>query len=120
MRILVVDEKPLIRFLFSILFVKNAEVKTVESAGEALEEIRTQKYDLFFLNYNLPGLTVFEASQIIKERAEKTKLIIMTESSFDEAMKKQIEENSFAFIENPFELSRILEVVKNADAALVG
>ncbi len=38
MRILVVDEEPLIRFLFSILFVKNAEVKTVESAGEALEE----------------------------------------------------------------------------------
>jgi len=120
MRILVVDKEPLIRFLFSILFAKNAEVKTVESTEEALIEIGTQKYDLCFLNYNLPGMKVLEASQVIKERAEKTKLIIMTESSFDETIKKQIEDNAYAFIENPFVLSRILDVVKNVDAAQVG
>ena len=119
MRILVVDEKPLIRFLFSILFAKNAKVKTVESAEKAINEIKSHHYDLCFIDYNLPGMTGLEALEIFKEQSEKTKVVIMSGDYFNDDTKKQIEDNAYAFIEKPFELSQIIEVAKNADAAQV-
>lgn len=120
MRILIVDDEPLIRFIFSMFIMEYAESKTVESAEKALDEIKSHHYDLCFIDYNLPGMTGLEALKIIKEQSEKTKVVIMSGDYFNEDIKKQIEENAYAFIEKPFELSQIVEVVKNADAALVG
>ena len=119
MRILIVDDEPLIRFILSMFIMEYAESKTVESVEKALNEIKSHHYDLCFIDYNLPGMTGLEALKIIKEQSGKTKVVIMSGDYFNEDTKKQIEENAYAFIEKPFELSQVIEVVKNADAAQV-
>lgn len=119
MRILIVDDEPLIRFILSMFIMEYAESKTVESAEKALNEIKSHHYDLCFIDYNLPGMKGLEALKIFKEQSEKTKVVIVSGGHFNEDIKKQIEENAYAFIEKPFELSQIIEVVKNADAAQV-
>lgn len=113
LRILIVEDEPLIRFILTRVFSEIAETKTAESAEEALEEIGTRHYDLCFLDYNLPGMNGLEALKIIKEKSKKTKVVIMSGSYFDEDMQKQVEETAYAFIEKPFELKQILDVVKN-------
>ena len=77
------------------------------------------EYDLCFLDVILPGMTGLEAMKIINERSPHTKVAIMSGSSLYEAIKGQIEELAFAFIEKPFGLSHIREVAERAAAALI-
>jgi len=120
LRILVVDDEPLIRDGLCRFLEKNSSVMTVGSAEEALEEIRTQHYDLCFLDVILPGMNGLEAMKIIKELSPNTKVAIMSGSYLCEDMKRQIAENALEFIEKPFELSRIREIANRVAVALTG
>jgi DNA-binding NtrC family response regulator len=120
LRILVVDDEPLIRDFLCRFLDKNSSVMTVGSAEEALEEIRTQHYDLCFLDDILPRMNGMEAMKIIKELSPNTKVAIMSGSYLCEDMKRQIAEAALEFIEKPFELSRIREIVNRVGVALTG
>lgn len=117
LRVLVVDDEPLIRSGLYRLFKKSAKVTTVDSAEEALIEIRGQDYDLCFLDFLLPGMNGLDAMKIINEISSNTKVVIMTGSHLGEAMKKEIEDIAYAFIEKPFEISHIKEIANRVDAA---
>ena len=117
LRILVVDDEPLIRLILSMILKKKAEVNTVATAEEALDEIEAQYYDLCFLDIILPGMTGLDAMKIINELSPKTKVTIMSASSIDEAMQEQIDDFAYAFIEKPFGLSDIREVAERVAVA---
>ena len=118
LRILVVDDEPLILMGISRFLEKGALVKTSSTAEEALNEIGEQYYDLCFLDVILPGMTGLDAMKIINERSPNTKVAIMTATLLDEAMKEQIEDYAYAFIEKPFGLSDIREVTERVAVAL--
>ena len=120
LRILVVDDEPLIRDMLCRFLDINSSVMAVGSAEEALEEIRTQHYDLCFLDVNLPGMNGVEAMKIIKELSPSTKVAIMSGGYLCEDMKRQIAEGALEFIEKPFDLSRIREIANRVAAALTG
>ena len=119
LRILVVDDEPLILYSLSRFLKKKAAVKTVASAEEAIDEIVAQHYDLCFLDITLPGMTGLDALKIIKELSPITKVTIMTGNFLDETMTRQIEETAYAFIEKPFELLHIQEVVNRVATTLI-
>ena len=118
LRVLVVDDEPLILYGIARFLYGKAVVKTVASAEEAIDEIVAQQYDLCFLDINLPGMTGLDAMKIINELSPTTKVAIMTGNALDEAMKMQIEDAAYAFIEKPFSLSHIKEVAERV-AALI-
>ncbi len=118
LRVLVVDDEPLIRLTLSMILKNNAEVKTVATAEEALDEIEAQHYDLCFLDVILPGMTGLDAMKIINELSPKTKVAIMTGSCLDEVMKEQVDDFAYAFIEKPFGLSDIKEVAERVAVSL--
>ena len=119
LRVLIVDDEPLIQLVLSMIFKKNAEVRTVASAEEAITEIRMQHYDLCFLDIVLPGMNGLDAMKIINQLSPNTKVAVMTGSSLDEAKKLQIDSLAYEFIEKPFELSRIKEIANRVDSALI-
>ena len=119
MRVLVVDDEPLILYSLSRFLKKKAAVKTVASAEEAIDEIVAQHYDLCFLDITLPGMTGLDALKIIKELSPTTKVTIMTGNFLDEAMKRNIEDTAYALIEKPFELLHIKEVVDRVAATSI-
>ncbi len=119
LRVLVVDDEPLILYSLSRFLKKKAAVKTVASAEEAIDEIVAQHYDLCFLDITLPGMTGLDALKIIKELSPITKVTIMTGNFLDEAMTRQIEETAYAFIEKPFGLLHIQEVVNRVATTLI-
>ena len=59
LRVLVVDDEPLIVWGIASFLRESMAVKTVESAEAAIEEIETNKYDLCLMDFNLPGITGF-------------------------------------------------------------
>ena len=119
LRVLVVDDEPLILYSLSRFLKKKTAVKTVASAEEAIDEMVAQHYDLCFLDITLPGMTGLDALKIIKELSPITKVAIMTGNFLDETMTRQIEETAYALIEKPFELLHIQEVVKRVATTLI-
>ena len=118
LRVLVVDDEPLILWGISKFLEKITVVKTVTTAEEALDEMGVQHYDLCFLDDILPGMTGLDAMKIINERSPNTKVAIMSWSFEDEAMRGKVEDLAYAFIKKPFSLSHIREVAERATAAL--
>jgi two-component system response regulator AtoC len=119
LRVLVVDDEPLLLDIISRFLSRSVMVKTVASAEEALDEIVAQHYDLCFLDIILPGMTGLDALKIIKELSPTTKVAIMTGNHLDEAMTRQVDEAAHAFIEKPFELLHIKEVVDRVAATSI-
>jgi DNA-binding NtrC family response regulator len=120
LRVLVVDDEPLILWGISKFLEKKSMVKTVATAEEALDEIRTKHYDLCFLDVVLPDMTGLDVMKIIYEQSPETKVAIMSGSSLNEDSKQEIEEYAYTFIEKPFDLSDIMEVIDKATAGLNG
>ena len=119
LRILVVDDEPLILHCVARFLKKRALVKTASTAEEALNEIEDQHYDLCFLDVIMPGkMTGLEAMKIINERSPNTKVAIMTATPLNEAMKEQVEDYACALIEKPFNLSDIGMVTEMVEVAL--
>ncbi len=113
-RILAVDDEPMILRIFEVVLAGYAEIKTVATAEEALDEVNSRFYDLCFLDIILPGLNGLQAMKKISEISPDTKVVIMTASHLDEQMKKAIEECAYRFIEKPFNLAQIREIAKQA------
>jgi len=118
LRILVVDDEPLILMSISRFLKSRALVKTVSTAEEALDAIKEHHYDLCFLDVKLPGMTGLDAMKIINELSPKTKVAIMTGNLLNEAMKEQVDDYAYTFIEKPFALSDIEGVVERATISL--
>jgi len=118
LQILVVDDEPLILMSISRFLKSIALVKTVSTAEEALEAITEQHYDLCFLDVILPGMTGLDAMKIINELSPNTKVAIMTGTFLDEAMKQQVDDYAYTFIEKPFALSDIKGVAERVAVAL--
>jgi DNA-binding NtrC family response regulator len=117
-RILIVDDEPLIRLSLAKLFQKIAEVKTASSAEEALIDIDSQFYYLCFLDINLPGMNGLDAMKIIKNNSPKTKVAIMTGGFLNEAMKEQITDHAYAFVEKPFDSLNMREIAESAKVTM--
>ena len=118
LRILVVDDNSLILMSLSRFLKKIALVNTASTAEEALEAIEEQHYDLCFLDFSLPGMTGLDAMKIINEQFPNTKVAIMTGTLLNEALKEQVDDYAYTFIEKPFALSDIESVVERATVAL--
>lgn len=66
-RILVVDDEyPLRELLRTILDSQGYEVETAESGQQALEMLRKGRFDLVFLDMNMPGMTGTETVRIMR------------------------------------------------------
>jgi len=66
-RILIVDDNHINRkVILSFLSREHHEVDTAENAHEALEKIQSQKYDLIFMDIEMPGMNGDEAARTIR------------------------------------------------------
>lgn len=117
-RVLVADDEPLINWGISRFIKKRAIVNSVASAEEALAELGNQQYDLCLLDFNLPAMSGLEAMKIINRRFPETKVAIMSGSNIDAARMEQIDRDAYAFIEKPFDLSQIKDVIERTTNAL--
>lgn len=79
MNILIADDEiEMIELLKSSLSRKGHIVDTASSGDKALDLIKSNRYELVFLDHNMPELTGIELIKYIKENSLKAKTVMIT------------------------------------------
>ena len=113
-KILVIDdEKGVCEEFSQILRDENHEVDTAMNGAEGLEKIRTQKYDLIFLDVLMPKMEGREALELIK-KACQTPVVIMSGYLPAHKEKEVIKAGALACLKKPLDLSHVYGLIEKA------
>ena len=112
--ILVVDAKLSDReTLKAILEDKGYRVATARDGAEAIQMVKTKHYDIIFLEARLPdidGVAVFEQ---VKEIDPQAAVIMMTDDTEDDLVKRAANHNTYACIHKPFDVGKVIALVEH-------
>ncbi len=113
-RTLIVDDMTLARERIRMFLVNNPEIEiTAECADgeEAVEEIKSLKPDLVFLDVQMPGLDGFGVVE--KIGIEKMPAVVFV-TAYDEFAIKAFEVSALDYLLKPFEEEQLMRAVKRA------
>ncbi len=108
-RILLVDDQPSFLSGLQKALKKycdcSGEVITVESGENAINEVRSNFYDICFLDINLPDINGLDVMRELHDISPETKLVIMTAGNLDDDKKKKIDNDADFFLPKPVDLN---------------
>ena len=114
-RVLIVDDSSTMRSIVRKILSASNFPLSIEEAEEgiaALNQLRTGKFSLVFLDYNMPGLNGFETLSEIKRNNSKVAVVMMT-STLDNAIADRAHAaGALAFLQKPFYPSDIDTVLE--------
>ena len=115
-RILVIDDEPGIRKSFmTALEDTGYMVETAESGEVGIEKLEGRKYDLIFLDLNMPGLNGVETLRELRERDKDVPIYIATafHAAFADQLKKAAEDKvDFELLKKPLSSNQIVSITK--------
>ncbi|CAM4120177.1 PglZ domain-containing protein [Cytophagaceae bacterium 50C-KIRBA] len=97
-----------------ILFLENKgyQVTTVNSGADALELVEKQKFDVLFLDENMPGMSGLEVLISIKQIRPNLPVIMITKSEEEELMEDAIGSKIADYLIKPLNPNQLLLSVK--------
>lgn len=111
MKILIADdEKEAADLIKKFLAKKNYDTDVAYDGERALELIKLNKYDLVFLDHNMPEVTGLELIKYIKENTPDTKTVMITGYP-DMASFAAKELGADEYLTKPFKLKDIEDIV---------
>jgi DNA-binding NtrC family response regulator len=115
MRILVVDDnKDFADVLCDILKSNQYIADSCYGGKHAIELVTASKFDIVFLDISMPEMNGVEALKEIKKVRPDSMVVMMTGFPMDELAHKAIEEKAADIIYKPFEIDKILNLIKNS------
>ena len=118
-KILVIDDEELVIRSLSKLLEKNGyTVFLAKNGQDALVMVEEERFDLIIADIRMPGMNGVEAMHSINESLEKQNIkntpVIFITGYADEKIEKMAEAfNPLAYIYKPFDISELVEKVKN-------
>ncbi|NAS13603.1 T9SS response regulator signal transducer PorX [Poritiphilus flavus] len=110
------DEIDLLKPHILFLEGKNYEVVTCKSGQDALEEIRKTRFDIVFLDENMPGITGLETLTEIKVLDASLPVVMITKSEEEYIMEEAIGSKIADYLIKPVNPNQILlSLKKNLD-----
>jgi DNA-binding response OmpR family regulator len=114
--ILVVDDDNHLRLSLSLILQKeNYRVKTAANAEEALDCLRSQEYDLMFLDLNMPGISGIDLLVEIHKRVPHMPVLILNAHAALESAIQAVRLGARDYLIKPVEpvliLSRVAEIL---------
>jgi CheY-like chemotaxis protein len=110
-RILVVDDEETLRYILQALLTeKGCEVRTAESAEQALSLLWKSAPAVALVDIVLPGMNGLDLLREIKRMHPDTEVLVITSQSTGERARQAIKSGAFDYLEKPFP---DLEVVWN-------
>jgi CheY-like chemotaxis protein len=104
-RVLVVDDSLTMRNIVRKILVASRfrlEVSEAPEGIDALKQIASGKFDLVFLDYNMPGFNGVEALSEIKRQYPDLHVVIMTSAADDMVAERARRAGAAAFVKKPF------------------
>ncbi len=116
-KILVVDDEPDTRALVkAVLDVEGFETDEAEDGADALNKVKSKKYDLMLLDIMMPGLTPKEIIAGLSKikNADHTKISYFSVVEFPSSEKKKLlsQKNVVDYIQKPFTNEDLVAKVK--------
>lgn len=110
------DEIELLKPHIMFLEQKGYHVDTINNGDEAIDMVKENKYDLVFLDENMPGLTGLETLTEIKKLSPSLPIIMITKSEEEHIMETAIGRNISDYLIKPVNPNQILlSIKKNVD-----
>jgi signal transduction histidine kinase/ActR/RegA family two-component response regulator len=118
-KILVVDDEEYNRLLFSkILRRWKAIVRLAENGMEALEILKSEKFDFAFMDMRMPGIDGLKTTRFIREEMQVSKtempLIFISAAPGSEDKEKYRQAGINAFLPKPFSEKMLLSAIMEA------
>ena len=114
-RVLIVDDSGTMRSIVRKILSASRFALDMQEAAEgfaALEQLRSGKFGLVFLDYNMPGFNGLETLSEIKRESPAVAVVMMT-STLDNAIADRAHAaGALAFLKKPFypaDIERLLE-----------
>ena len=112
-KLLVVDDEPSTRDLFSQIFVGlGHSVRIAEDGFSALEQIREEVPDILLSDLNMPGMSGFELLSVVRRKIPKIYVIATSGAFSGDAVPQGIAAD--AFHEKATGLGRLFNIVETA------
>jgi two-component system, OmpR family, KDP operon response regulator KdpE len=113
-RIFVIDNDPQIRRVMrTTLISEGFEVEDAKTGDEALDHMRSAKYDLVLLDINMPGMTGFETCRAIRAISD-VPIIILTVRSAEKDKVEALDAGADDYITKPFGTPELLARLRAA------
>ncbi len=113
-KILVVDDKKIIRKLLGATLSKNGyDIDFASNGYEAISKIKSEQFDLILLDVTMPGLDGFETCRRIINIDPELPVIQVTSSTDNESLTKGFEAGALDYIRKPWQTMELLARVKN-------
>ncbi len=118
-RLLVVEDDNSVRnTITTFLELEGYAVDAVASTREALERLRNDVYPIVISDIYLDERTGLDVLETARQKNPNCAVILMTARGTIETVMKATQGGAFDYIAKPFELDRMLDTVKRAEAAV--
>ena len=116
LRVLVVDDDVLNQRMMQVLLSREGHQVDLASSGlEAFEAVKSQKYDIVFMDLQMPVMDGIEASRRIREwenGGQHTFIVALTASYLPEQGQTLFEAGIDNYVSKPFEMEHIQRLLK--------
>ena len=106
------DEIDLLRSHIIYLESKGYSVSSAKSGDEALDILKENKFDLIFLDENMPGISGLDTLTVIKSKYSNLPVIMITKSEEESIMEEAIGSKISDYLIKPVKPSQILLAIK--------
>jgi signal transduction histidine kinase/CheY-like chemotaxis protein/HPt (histidine-containing phosphotransfer) domain-containing protein len=128
LKILIVDDEEYNRLLFRMILDRwNIKYKAAASGMEALDLLKTEHFDLMFIDIRMPGIDGLKTTKIIRDEMNISEsdmpVVCISAVSVNEDSQKYIDAGMNAFLPKPFTeeilLTTIISVINNYAPSLI-
>jgi two-component system alkaline phosphatase synthesis response regulator PhoP len=108
-KILVIEDEPTLARLLSYNLAQEAyDTKVIDHGGDGLQEALQQSYDLIILDIMLPGLNGFEVLAKLRQKGNRTPVIILTARNAEDEVVQGLKHGADDYITKPFGVAELL------------
>jgi two-component system KDP operon response regulator KdpE len=113
-RILVVDDDPQIRRVMRVTLTgQGYEVDDVKRGEDALEKVRSDRFDLILLDMNMPGMSGLETCRLLREHSE-IGIIMLTVRDTEADKVSALDAGADDYVTKPFNSPELLARIRAA------
>lgn len=114
-KVLIVDDEKIVRDFFKrLLALLGLDVFDAEDGFKAVELVKKEKFDLFFVDVRMPGMDGLETYREIRKIVPSAQVVMITGYAVEETLEQAQKEGAIKAIRKPFDISQIKEVIDRA------
>lgn len=116
LKVLIVDDDPMIlHFVDLILSQQGYKVSSASSSETAMQILGREAFSLVLLDIRMPGMTGLDILRVLRTRAQRPKILMMTAQRDPGTIMQAIEQGAAGYLIKPFKPQ---DLIKRVEAIL--